>query len=248
MSRQSVASGLKLMVSPEALIPFIIGSLALAVAGNAVYQLLTNYFGTDYKAVTAIFFGTLLVLITVAWLLSSLVNRLRPASPVPNKKAPDKRKGLIVLVSNEPTIRKAIEWHNDTLLWCWLVCSEQSMPLASKIKADLEAQGRTAYLVLINDVLDPVECRNKVESIYTNLPPACTDSDVILDFTGMTVIASVGSVLACLDERRSIQYTPGVFNNELKAVQPRDPVEISLDWNMLRLPNSTTSNDATLPS
>ncbi len=122
------------------------------------------------------------------------------------------------------------------------------MLLASKIKADLEEQGRAGYLVLINDVLDPVDCRNKVESIYNNLPPSCTDSDVILDFTGMTVIASVGSVLACLDERRSIQYTPGVFNNELKAVQPRDPVEISLDWNMLRFPNTATGNEATLPS
>jgi hypothetical protein len=77
-----------------------------------------------------------------------------------------------------------------------------------------------------------------VERIYSDLPPGCLETDVILDFTGMTACASVGSVLACLNENRSIQYTPAQYDTTLKAMQPLDPVEVVLHWGMLRLPAS----------
>jgi hypothetical protein len=73
----------------------------------------------------------------------------------------------------------------------------------------------------------------KVDAIYTQLPAGCTPTDVIPDFTGMTTIASVGAVLACLDEQRAMQYTPAVFDETLHAIQPRDPVEVVLSWGML---------------
>ena len=107
------------------------------------------------------------------------------------------------------------------------MCSEQTLPLAGKLRAELQA-GKKAELVVLNDVFDLVECRNKVDTIYTQLPAGCTPADVILDFTGMTTIASVGAVLACLDDQRAMQYTPAVFDEQLHAVQPRDPVEVVL--------------------
>ncbi len=226
----------QLITEPKTLTTFLIGGMAIGVLGNAVYQLLTNWLTTGNWAAVRIILGALLVLVGVIWFLNRLSVRLRPAPPLPGKKSPDKRRGIIFLVSNEPTIQKAIDWHRDRLERCWLVCTEQSMPVATKIKSELSKDGRTAELVLINDVYDPIECRNKINDIYASLPEGFTESDVILDFTGMTAIASVGAVLACLDERRAIQYTPGVFDRELKVVKARDPVEVTLDWSLVRVP------------
>lgn len=246
MLRRSFSTGLQVIMAPQTLTTFLLGGVALGVLGNAAYQLLTNWLTTSNSAAIRILIGSVLTLIGVGWFLSRLAHRLRPAPPLPNKRQPEKRRGMIFLVSNEPTIRKALEWHGASLRWCWLVCSEQSMPLATKLKNELVEQGKRAELVLINDVLDPVECRNKVDDIYARLPDGCAESDVILDFTGMTAIASVGAVLACLDERRAIQYTPGVFNTELKAVQPRDPVEIVLNWGLLSPPRATELDAASM--
>lgn len=72
--------------------------------------------------------------------------------------------------------------------------------------------------------------KNKVESIYLNLPQEFTEKDVILDFTGMTSIASVGAVLGGLTENRSLQYVPGIFDDNLKVLKPLDPIEVEIEW------------------
>src|SRR5712691_1563995 len=213
--RRSFVSGMQLLTTPQSLLTFLIGGIALGVLGNAVYQVLTNWFGANNSAMAGIISGAFLVLVGVAVMLGHLAHRLRPAPPLPDKQTPHKRRGLIILISNEKTARKALDWHQETLEWCWLVCSAQSMPLATQFEAELQAQGKRAKLVLINDVYDPLECRNQVDAIYTQLPAGLSPSDVILDFTGMTSMASVGSVLACLDEQRSLQYTPAVFDEQL---------------------------------
>ena len=97
-------------------------------------------------------------------------------------------------------------------------------------------QGVEAECRFVNDVLDPVECHDVVNRIYSRLPAGMSESDVILDFTGMTAIASVGAVLACIDDQRPIQYTPGLFNQQLQAVKPYEPVEIVLNWDDINRP------------
>ena len=241
MLKGSLSSGLRLITAPQTLATFLLGGVALGVLGNAAYQLLTNWLTTSNWAALRIMIGALAVVLVAVWFLGRLAQRLRVAPPLPDKKPPAKRRGIIFLVSNEPTIRKALDWHSATIEWCRLICSEQSLPLAGKLKAELKERRVDAELVLINDVLDPIECRNTVDHIYTTLPAGLAESDVILDFTGMTAIASVGAVLACLDEQRAIQYTPGVFDAELRAVRPRDPVEIALTWNTLHLPSDISA-------
>ena len=231
--RLPLASGIQVLTAPKTLLTFLTGGIALSVLGNAVYQLLTSWLPTSHYTIIGIIVGSVLVLVGVAWMIEHLARRWHPAPPLPNKQPPQQRRGIIFLVSNEPTIQRALAWHRDTLQWCWLVCSEQTLPLAGKLRAELQAQGKKAELVVLNDVFDLVECRNKVDAIYTQLPAGCTPADVILDFTGMTTVVSVGAVLACLDDQRAMQYTPAVFNEQLHAVQPRDPVEVVLSWGML---------------
>ena len=238
--RLPLASGIQVLTAPKTLLTFLTGGIALSVLGNAVYQLLTNWLPTSNYTIIGIIIVSVLVLLGVAWMIEHLAQRWRPAPPLPNKQPPQQRRGIIFLVSNEPTIQRALAWHRDTLQWCWLVCSEQTLPLAGKLREELQVQEKKAELVVLNDVFDLVECRNKVDAIYTQLPAGCTPGDVILDFTGMTTIASVGAVLACLDEQRAMQYTPAVFNEQLHAIQPRDPVEVVLSWGMLDGQRQTT--------
>lgn len=228
--RRSFASGLELLTSPKTFVTLLVGSVSLGVLGNAVSDLLTNWLTDSTGALLGISLGALLVFCGFAGMVGHLAERLRPALPLPNKQPPHKRRGLIVLVSNEPTAQRAILWHHDTLQYCWLVCSEQSMPVAIKLKNDLHIQGKDVMLVLLNDVFDLLECRNKVNAIYNNLPAGLSPQEIILDFTGMTSMASVGAVLACMDEQRSLQYTPAAFDDKLQATRPRDPVEVVLTW------------------
>jgi hypothetical protein len=230
--RKTFSSGFQILFTPEALIPFLIGSLALAIAGSALFQLIVNWIGTNNLSLVGLFVASLLVLIGAAWTLSVIVHRLKPCPPLLNKTAPEKRKGLILLVSNEPSARKAIEWHRGELRFCWMFCSDQpqSSGIAGRLKDELIRQGMDARILLINDVYDPLEYKDQVERIYAELPSGLEESDLILDYTGMTACASVGTVLACLHENRRIQYTPAQFDPSLKALQPLDPIEVSLRW------------------
>ena len=234
MKEQPFASGLQLMFTPQAFFPFLTGSLALAVAGNTLYQFLAIWIGSHPQDLMRIFIGAILILGLAAFILSKYINRMRPAPPMIRKKAPFPHKGLILLVSNETTSRKAIDWHRQKLDRCWLLCSTRTLSIAQKIEEELNSSGKSVKYELVDDVFDPLECRDKVERIYQALPEDWKEDDVILDFTGMTACASVGSVLACLDEKRAIQYTPGQYNEALKVMQPLEPVEIVLHWEKLR--------------
>lgn len=233
MPKKSFLSGWQMLFTPEMFLPFLLGGVALNVLGNAIYQLLTNWLTTSSWAVVRIVLGAIAVLFSATILLKRIAFRRYSASPMVNKKPPDKRKGLILLVSNEPTCRKAMEWHQDTLKHCWFLCTETSMEVATKLKDSLPSGWVKAEFVIVNDVYNPIELKEKVEKIYADLPNAYVESDVILDFTGMTAIASVGSVLGCLGGNRAIQYTPGIYNKQLRAMEPLNPIEVVLDWSDL---------------
>lgn len=130
-------------------------------------------------------------------------------------------------MSNEVTIRKALDYHRSALQWVWLVCSEDTLPRARALRDEMTEEVK---IVVIDDVYNPAECRRKIDDIYTHLPEGLAESEVILDFTGMTSVASVGAVLACLNAQRPIQFTPGRYNPELQRPQVLEPIEVVLHW------------------
>jgi hypothetical protein len=238
--QRSFISTLQLFFTPEALIPFLFGSVALSVLGNAVYGLLTKWLGQSSTVLIVISISALLILILAAVVLLLFVRKLHPSPPLAGKQHPTKRRGLILLVSNEDTCRKAIDWHKDVLEKCWLLYSsaDRSSNAAETLRSELLNDSKEPVPIMVNDVYDPLEFRQKVNKIYTELPNGWTASDVIFDFTGMTACGSVGGVLACLTEERPIQYTPAIYNEKLKALQPLDPIEVVLRWGILKPPPS----------
>ncbi|MGH9767091.1 MAG: CRISPR-associated protein [Blastocatellia bacterium] len=238
MRKRSYSSAWQLLFSPDAIIPFLLGSLMMAVAGNAIYELLTNLLGTSNKAIVGIGISALMVLGGAVVALKHFAKQFQTTPTLIGKKPPDPRKGLILLVSEEETCRKAIDWHRDRLAHCWLLYStkSKSQDTAERLRQELAGTGVRAEMIFISGVYDPLEFKQKVDSIYAALPEGFVESDVILDFTGMTGCASVGSVIACLDEQRPKQYTPGHYDAKLDVTQPLDPVEIVLHWGLLRSP------------
>lgn len=217
----------------------------MAVAGNALYELLTNLLGTSSKAIIAIGLGSLLVMGGAVVALKHFIKQLKAAPALIGKRSPEQRIGLILMVSEAETCRKAIAWHQKSLKHCWLLYSSKSQSIAEILQKELLGAGVNTRMEFVADVFDPIEFKEKVESIYDSLPEGVAESDVILDFTGMTGCASVGSVIACLEPQRPKQYTPGLYDAKLEVMQPLDPVEIVLDWGLLHspvLPSPRSSN------
>ncbi|MEW6127208.1 MAG: hypothetical protein AB1757_09230 [Acidobacteriota bacterium] len=217
-------------------LPFVLGGVALGVLGNAVFSLLTNWLTTDNGALIRISIGAFLFILFSGWLLRKFLDRHRKTTPLIGKKQPAMRKGLILLVSQEAVCKKAIKWHQQILSKCWLVCSAKSNKIGERLKEEFENHSTDFEIVPITDtdVFDPLALKWKIEEIYQNLPQFFSEEDVIVDFTGMPATASVGAVLACFDKDRPIQYTPAPYNEKLEAIEPLNPIEVKIDWSIVK--------------
>jgi hypothetical protein len=231
-----ILGGWELLFSTDMLLPFVLGGIALSILGNTVFTILTNWLTTSNWALARISLGAMLFILCSGWLLRKFLYRRRTSTYSVGKKQPDARRGLILLVSQEPTCRKAIEWHKELLTKCWLICSAKSNPIGEKLKNEYENSTTEFDAISVNDkdVFDPLILKSKVDEIYRNLPQSFSENDVILDFTGMTAIASVGAVLACFDKARPLQYVPAQYNAKLEALEPLDPIEIIIDWSIVK--------------
>lgn len=227
--KRQIVTGLQLMMNPQAFVPFLVGAIALAVLGNAVFELLLSALGRGTWTVTWITVVSFLVFAGAALWFGRAVLRARPNEPLAGKRRPQPRKGLIVLVSNEGSLNKALEYHASSLQYCWLLCTAMSAPRAEETRDRLKQEGKEAKQIFVTDVYDPLEVRDKVADIYRTLPDGLRENEVILDFTGMTAVASVGSVLACLNTERPIEYVPAETDKDGKAIGSKDPIEITLD-------------------
>ena len=243
MTGRNLSRGLQKIFSEQPLLYFLIGTVAISVLGNAAYQLVANIIGTSNKAVAGIALGSILILLWAAWHVERLIKFGKPANPIAKESRPIPRQGLILLVSREDACRKAIQWHQQRLAWCWLICSGQTKPLADKLKGELEDVNVRSEIEQVENVFNPVALKERVERIYENLPENLEETDVILDFTGLPALASVGAVLACLDEKRSIQYVPAEYDRQLRPVKALDPVEIILTWRIIHSPEASIKRE-----
>ena len=238
MSRRTMQDAFRLIFSPEAILPFLLGSLALGVMGNAVFTLLTNWLGSSTPALLSIVLGTVLVLIGAAFFLERVLRRL-PGRLKLDKKAPEARRGLILLVSNKEACQTAITYHGPRLDHCWLLHSTITTELANEVCQDLEGQGKHGHLRHVEDVFDPTVCAKVVEDIYANLPAPLTPADVILDFTGMTALASIGGVLAAVGWQAPLEYTPAQRDSSNRVMGSLPPFEVVLTPTLLGRPGAT---------
>lgn len=237
MPRYTFTDIFKLLFTPEVIAPFLVGSLALGVASDAIYDLLKDYHGGGSAA-----YWQILLLAAIALLIAAmvmflvLIRRTRERVLVINKPHPATRKGLIVLVSQQDTLRKAFDYHQATLERGWLIATAQSWALATEFKSQHENNARQIELLLLRDEFDWQECKTSIDKVFQQLPAGWQNDDVITDFTGLTKLATAGAILASLVANRPMQYVPGIYeerDGKRVAVAAADPIEIIMDRRLI---------------
>ncbi|MBZ0168245.1 MAG: hypothetical protein K8F29_02225 [Kofleriaceae bacterium] len=221
-------SAVRVFLTPETLLPFLLGSVSLGVLSNAIYGLLTNALGTTGWALIGLIVGVLAIFILCVWAFAMVVSRIgRPLGA--HTRAPAKHKGLILLVSRSEPCERAIAYHRPMLQRVWLLCSAQTLPIAQQLQSansDLLIDDP----IVINDLHNPIEVKGRIEDIYAELPSGWEEWGVIADYTGMTAHCSVGAALACLSPTRHLQYTPAVFDENRNPIGSAEPIEVRRDW------------------
>ncbi|NJR49879.1 MAG: CRISPR-associated protein [Leptolyngbyaceae cyanobacterium CSU_1_3] len=234
--RNTLSQALKIVFSPETILPFLVGSVFLAVFGNAIYDIFKNLFGSSTPDLVRIAVLSLLILAiavgSVSWVISRRIASLEIDVPfeVQQKQLEQKYRGLVLLVSQKEACETAMRFHLPVLQRCWLICSRERLDMAQQLCQEFPQICVDAPLV-VNDIYNPLEFQSRVNEIYqTRLPKNWTEADVIADYTGMTAHASVGVVLACVGTKRSIQYTPAKVDAQGKVVGSLNPIRVILGF------------------
>jgi hypothetical protein len=249
--RNTLSQALKVFFSPETIAPFLLGSVCLAVFGNATYDVLKNSFGSTTPELIRIAVITLFILLfaigLVSWIITQRLARIPFDIPfhIRQKQLNQQYRGLILLVSRFEACETAIRFHLPRLERCWLICSTQSLEIAQRLCQQFPSVC-VDQPILINDVYQPMEVCDRLHEIYRDrLPRRWQESDVIADYTGMTAHASVGVVLACVGTQRPLQYTPAKLDAQGKVIGSLAPIKVLLEQG-LGLVKATSSRSARL--
>ncbi|WP_250565894.1 CRISPR-associated protein [Adonisia turfae] len=227
--RSPFSKAASIFFNPETLLPFLIGSIFLAVLGSAVWEVLFSLVTdlNDNNALAAavqLAIGSLLIFLLSVLLFARGLKQLEPET-LADARTPIKHRGLILLVSREEPCRVAIQHHADRLERCWLLHSDQTKAMAVAI-ADTYSGNRMSFkLIHVNDIYDPMEFFQHIRRIYDQLPIGWLPQQVMADYTGMTAHGSVGMVLASLSPKAPLQYTPV---NPNRSNESMTPIEIAL--------------------
>lgn len=172
------------------------------------------------------------------------------------------RRGLIVLMSPkaDSPAEAAIRYHwnqgqTPCLEHCWIICTETSLPHARAMKQHLLATGLDEHHthlyygqyalddpshpdlnLIVGDraVNNPNVILTLINAIYADAQTKGLDeSDILVDFTGGTKPMSVGTVLACADPSRHLQY--------LTQTNPPEIVEVKVSYKIKPLQRSQGS-------
>jgi hypothetical protein len=232
--RNTLSQAIKIVFNPETILPFLVGSVFLAIFGNAIYDVFKKFFGDTIPDLIKIAVIALAILAAavgiISWVIAQRLTRLTTDIPFEiQQKALDRQyPGLILLVSQSEACETAIRFHLPTLKRCWLICSPQTLEKANDLCQRFSSVCLDPPLV-INDIYNPLAFRSCVNSIYnTRLPQGWQQSETIADYTGMTAHSSVGTVLACVGSNRPLQYTPAKFDAQNRIIGSLNPIRIWL--------------------
>ena len=196
---------------------FLIGSIALAILGNAIYELLTSSFGATPVFLIALVVGAALIFAFVTVALRRLLRALEQRRVVVrNQVRPDQQAerhaGLILPVGLNPRGAEAaiVAWHQRgaTLRHCWLLVSPQVMnnPKFGDLKQGLLDQGTLPHLIELDDAIQVDEVYLKVRAAIAEARRFPDATPLIADITGGTKAMTAGMLLACLETGVATQY------------------------------------------
>lgn len=243
MSRRRVIDIFQDVTNPGVPLLFLLGTVVLAVFGNAVYDLLVALISPawDLGAIlrlAALSAGSLAALAAVVGALWLWYNARRRPPPVPIAPAQALERayaGLVVFVSENPQAseRAAIGHHlrGGELRQLWLIVSREAQGKAQGLITWLRAEAGGATVQLTQLALaDAFEVSAAYEAVVNALETAEGLVDqLIVDITAGTKQMSAGAVLACREYGVPMQYVRAAYaEGKVVAEAPAQLMKVRL--------------------
>lgn len=223
MKSSAVLDSVRQLFEPRGPIPvlFILGSIALSILGSAIYQLLTNVLGDQPFTLITVAIGAVVIFLFAITGLRWAIARVTRVSIPPVVVSPEQRaaphSALILpirLRADGPEMPIA-RWHarGGRLRHCWLLASPQA-------EASEKYRNLRQWLVEANVVVHPLSVGdvNQAEQSYRAIREAIGEArllrggtPLIVDITSGTKSMTAGAILACYEERTTVQFLPAPY-------------------------------------
>lgn len=239
MSQPSLNDLFRQFLETRAPLLFLIGSLALAIFGNAVYELLTRTFGATPEFLIALVIGAVLIFAFVAVGFRRIATALdRRRVIVQNRVGADQQAephaGLILPVGLNPRGAEAaiIAWHRRgaTLRHCWLLVSPEVERNAKfgDLRQGLLEGGVTPHVIGIDDAIEAGDVYRRVQAAIAEARRFADAAPLIADITGGTKAMTAGTLLACLEAGVPTQYwsAPRDQDGNPRLVEEGSPMKV----------------------
>lgn len=218
-----------LFFDPTVPIAFIVGSLALAVAGSALYSVLSAWIGVDAPSQLWLLAGSLLAVIAAVLALRQAVRlwvqrQGRGQLVVPPEQRAEAHASLILPVGLSPTGAEPaiIGYHarNGVLKHCWLLVSREVE--ASKKLGDLRQllldSGAEPHIVRVASIYELAESYTAALDAIRAARATRGALPLIADMTGGTAVMSVGLALAAREQGVPLEYYGANYRVETGSV------------------------------
>lgn len=225
---------------------FLVGSLALAVLGNALSELLTNIFGATLPFLIGLIVSAIAIFLFVFTRFQRLVrafNQPKRTAIPPEQQAPP-HAGLILPIglNSSGAEESIIRWHLQglNLRHCWLLITPQVETHAKfgDLKQLLLEQNVRIHPILLRDAEQSNQIYDRVCAAIDEARTIGEAMPLIADITAGTKPMSAGTLLACQDEGIPIHYwsTPRDDRGNPRRTEDGQAMLIGID-----LPTASTS-------
>lgn len=222
MNRHRLSDFLAQFLDSRAPVLFIIGTLALALLGNALYELVLLTFGDRRETLVGIVVSAALILPLVYWSFRTIVEAIarntRRTLEVPPAERMTPHRSLILPVGlrDDGPERPILEHHlrDGALRHCWLIVTHRASERnkISDLKQWLLERNVHVYPIEIND---PSSLAESYQATTTALQAARAlprALPIAVDITSGTSVMSVGIALAAREQGAPIQYYPALYD------------------------------------
>jgi len=213
---------------------YILGTASLTVGIQIIYDLAKEPFGIWGAIILA---ACLMAIVFLVITIQYRRQKRWESYDLVEESNVSPHKGLILLISpGQMEVPKiAIQYHQERLQHCWLICSRDSLVTADELEQKIHLSWEQVIVHSGQEYLvDPFKFESTwriVERIYSEetLQHSLKETDVLADITGGPKPMTTGMALACNSTGRDMQYiqTPRDEIGNIIDGAPRVPILVS---------------------
>ncbi len=219
------------LFSPErSLSRFIVGTAALTVVVQFIYDICKDNYGSGGAAVLAIIL--ILIVAAIFWLDYQQAHSKSSSRPQETPISP--HQGLILLISpnRKAPALLAVEHHLPMLKHCWLLSSQESLETAEELAVEIKSRWQQVNIFPVHDTrVDPENIESTysmVTRIYENMASTLglAEKDIVADITGGQKPMTAGMAVACYSLNRKMQYLKALRDINGNLIKDASPIPV----------------------